>query len=222
MSCATAARASWLLTRHEWATNLPLIPTLTRPLSPRSLLLGGGNIQTIRNITTRGNTQKRAQQLFEKGIAHLQKGENEHAQDCFQQSASLVPSAAAYYNLGVSLYQTSQFEPAVDAWRKSLEQAPDHADAHLNLASAYFMHLKDLPRALEHLRQASELAPNDGEVFYNYGCILEAAGQLQTAVEKYRKAVELGIDKAQANLRNCTARLLKQKLAQPGSKPRSD
>lgn len=90
------------------------------------------------------------------------------------------------------------------------------SDCHTNLAN-YFLTLQpDLKQALKHLRSASELSPNDGEVRYNFGLALEKDGQLELALENYLRAEELGVDKDISTLiRNAGAKLLKRNSAFP-------
>lgn len=69
---------------------------------------------------------------------------------------------------------------------------------------------------MKHLRSASELSPNDGEVRYNFGLALEKDGQLELALENYLRAEELGVDKDISTLiRNAGAKLLKRNSAFP-------
>ncbi|KAJ1970836.1 hypothetical protein H4R35_005625 [Dimargaris xerosporica] len=163
------------------------------------------------------SAQAKAQQLIQEGTELLQRGQVIEASHLFRQSAEFHATATAYFNLGVCHYQSQQFAEAVAAWQQSLDLAPDHADVHVNLASAYFLHLKDAHKALTHLEKATELAPDDGEVHYNYGCILEATGQLEQAIEKYRRALGMGVKRADMNLRNAMARYLKAQSTKPPS-----
>lgn len=69
-------------------------------------------------------------------------------------------SATAHYNIGICQYQSrtwaadaDDLDGAIASWTTALKLAPDSADAHTNLASAYIM--SKPPRAdlaLEHLR----------------------------------------------------------------------
>ncbi|RKP35323.1 hypothetical protein BJ085DRAFT_23224 [Dimargaris cristalligena] len=158
-------------------------------------------------------SQTQADSSLAAGAEAFQAGNLTDALVHFQASVDASPSSAAYYNIGVCHYQLQQFPEAATAWDHSLELDPHRADVHLNLASVAFMHLKDTPRALEHLAAASRMDPQDGEIFYNYGCILESTGQLAQAIEKYQQAVDLGIERAKVNLRNAMARAMQQKAA---------
>lgn len=100
---------------------------------------------------------------------------------------------------------------AIESWTQALRLAPDSPDAHTNLASAYIMSKPpQADKALEHLTYvvltdasvAASQSPDDGEIHFNLGTVLEActyglltAGeQLEPAIKAYRKAKECGID----------------------------
>ena len=44
---------------------------------------------------------------------------------------------------------------------------------------------------------------------FNYAVVLEVCGKLKEAKEQYEKAVDLGIERANQNLRNVNAKLVK-------------
>lgn len=74
----------------------------------------------------------------------------------------------------------------------------------------------DLKKALEHLKAASELSPDDGEIKYNYGLALEKDDQIELALENYLRAEELGVKKnIDALIRNAGAKLLKRNSEYP-------
>ena len=100
---------------------------------------------------------------------------------------------------------------AIESWTQALRLAPDSPDAHTNLASAYIMSKPpQADKALEHLTYvgrthpslAASQSPDDGEIHFNLGTVLEActydlltAGeQLEPAIKAYRTAKECGLD----------------------------
>ena len=72
---------------------------------------------------------------------------------------------------------------AIESWTHALRLAPDSPDAHTNLASAYIMSKPpQADKALEHLTYvgrthpslAATQSPDDGEIHFNLGTVLEA------------------------------------------------
>ncbi|KAJ3219613.1 hypothetical protein HDU67_000101 [Dinochytrium kinnereticum] len=98
------------------------------------------------------------------------------------------------------------------AWEKSLELDPKLVDAHVNMANILILNKKQPEKALEHYKTAISLNPADGEVQFNYGCILDSMGDLEGAIQQYEQSLKNGIETADKNLRNAKARLLSQKL----------
>lgn len=97
------------------------------------------------------------------------------------------------------------------------------ADVHANLGTCYLMTAPPRPdRATHHLRAARTLAPDDAEVAFNLALVLEVlAGKnaddqasLEEAVQLYDQAVKAGIERAEANLRNASAKLLGKRMEQ--------
>lgn len=115
--------------------------------------------------------------------------------------------------------------PCVPAWPAWLSQLPltRHAQ-HNNLATAVMLRKPPVPeRALSHFREAIKLSPSDGQIRFNLAAVLEATGRLQGAsrsrlpsaraglqepaavtdsLEEYKLAKELGIERADQNIRN--------------------
>ncbi|WFD44179.1 hypothetical protein MPSI1_002845 [Malassezia psittaci] len=81
------------------------------------------------------------------------------------------------------------------------------------MASAYIMSKPSRPDlALEHLRTAASQSPDDAEIHFNLGAVLEACEELEEAIEAYEKAVQGGIQRAEQNVRNCMAKLMAARL----------
>lgn len=126
----------------------------------------------------------------------------------------IKPNSSALFNLGVCYYHDRNLDGAIDAWNKSLKLAPESADAHTNLASAYVLSKPSRPDlAVSHLKTAASLTPDDPEIQYNLAAVLEACEQLEEALVAYKRAAEGGIQRAEQNIRNCSAKLLAAKVA---------
>ena len=144
----------------------------------------------------------------------LEKWNNDNllgAKEAFQNSINTLPTSDALFNLGNVLHSMGNSSEALKFWEKSLEMKPT-ADAHLNIANVLALILKDPKGAYEHYEKALELSPEDGEINYNYGTVLDAFGQLEKSIEQYSIAVSWGIEQAEKNLRNARARWLASTL----------
>lgn len=135
-------------------------------------------------------------------------------QAAYTRSLSIKPSSSSHFNLGVVHFQTGDLPSSISSFQASLALSPDSADAHANLASAYIMSTPARPDlAVEHLSEAARLDPEDGEVQFNLGAVLEACERLEEALESYRRAGERGIERAEMNGRNVAAKILAAKAA---------
>ncbi|KAI9014851.1 hypothetical protein BC832DRAFT_516941, partial [Gaertneriomyces semiglobifer] len=152
----------------------------------------------------------KAQEWFDEGNTKWNDEDVMGALDCYEKSAWSKPSGEAYYNIGNCQHLLGKPEAAIESWKKALELSPTLAEAYVNIANVYALQLRDFDAAVKNLEEALKLAPNDGEVRYNFGVILDAMGNLERAVEQYRLAIRNGVEQAEKNLRNAGARLLAQ------------
>ncbi|PVU96114.1 hypothetical protein BB561_001360 [Smittium simulii] len=127
----------------------------------------------------------------------------------FSEALELYTKANNIYSSGTILYNIGHcdIDGALEFWEKSIVFMPSEADVHLNLANAYFLNKKNSEKAIEHLKVASSLSPNDGEIAYNFGCILDASGKLDEAIQQYNIALKNGIEKASVNIRNASIKM---------------
>ena len=102
------------------------------------------------------------------------------------------------------------YDEAIKAWELSLEHNSSRSDAHVNLANIYTLIKKDYPNAIYHYEHAIRISPNDGEIYYNCGLVLDAAGKLEDAIRAFQRALELDIESAAKPLRNAMAKWIGQ------------
>jgi tetratricopeptide (TPR) repeat protein len=99
----------------------------------------------------------------------------------------VAPTVEQMYELGCDLDEADP-ERAESSYRQVLEQAPHHADAHINLGR--ILHERgDLLAAEEHYRRALVSRPNDATANFNLGVALEDAGRHAEALEAYQFAI---------------------------------
>jgi tetratricopeptide (TPR) repeat protein len=89
-------------------------------------------------------------------------------------------------------------EQAEASYRQVLMQAPEHADAHINLGR--ILHERgDLAAAEAHYRRALVIRPNDPTALFNLGVALEDQGKNAEALQAYGRAISLDDRNADAH-----------------------
>lgn len=98
-----------------------------------------------------------------------------------------------------------------ESFRLETDDKVTLSNCRTNLANYYLIFEPDLSKALDNLKAASELSPEDGEIKYNYALALEKDDQIELALEYYLRAEELGVTKnIDTLIRNAGAKLLKR------------
>ena len=98
-------------------------------------------------------------------------------------------SGTAHYNLGCVLLDLGQREAAA-AFERTLELAPAHVDALVNLALVYDK-MGALELAAATSRRALALDPANAAAHGNLASVLREQGDLAASLDHYRRAVEL-------------------------------
>jgi DNA-binding SARP family transcriptional activator/Tfp pilus assembly protein PilF len=86
------------------------------------------------------------------------------------------------------------------AYRRLLEQEPEHPEAHNNLA-VLLLRRGEGQQAATHYREALKIRPDYPEAHYNYATLLEAAGSIAAAADHYRSALRTRPEYVDAHLR---------------------
>ena len=95
-----------------------------------------------------------------------------------------------YLELGRRLNAAGKHREAVAAFSTALELAPELAQAHVNLITAYAA-LGDPRNAEDHFRRAVELNPHLAEAHYNLGVLMIAQDRPPEAVAAFRRAIDI-------------------------------
>ncbi|HVT07142.1 MAG TPA: tetratricopeptide repeat protein [Polyangia bacterium] len=99
-----------------------------------------------------------------------------------------APNVEEMYEIGCNIDEADP-DQAEASYRQVLMQAPEHADAHINLGR--ILHERgDLPAAEAHYRRALTIRPGDATALFNLGVALEDQGLNEPALEAYAKAIE--------------------------------
>ena len=109
------------------------------------------------------------------------------AEDARRRAADM--DADDWYDLGYEL-EPMDIEQARDAYRRAIELAPEHVDAHVNLGR--LLHeAGEVAAAAAHYRVAMQAAPDDVTPAFNLGVALSDLGQLEYALSAYERVLEL-------------------------------
>lgn len=99
-----------------------------------------------------------------------------------------APNVEEMYEIGCNIDEADP-DQAEASYRQVLMQAPEHADAHINLGR--ILHERgDLRAAEAHYRRALTIRPGDATALFNLGVALEDQGLNEPALEAYAKAIE--------------------------------
>jgi tetratricopeptide (TPR) repeat protein len=157
--------------------------------------------------------EEESQRHLEIGTTALEAGNITDAKTAYERAISIFETPSAHFNLGVCQYHEKDIDSAIQSWKSTLRLSPDSADAHTNLASAYVMSVPSRPDlAIEHLKKAAAITPEDAEVQFNLGAVLEACEQLDESIKAYERAQKGGIERAKENVRNVKAKILAIKM----------
>ena len=98
------------------------------------------------------------------------------------------PSPEEIYEIGCDIDEADPVQ-AEASYRQVLMQAPEHADAHINLGR--LLHERgDLAAAEAHYRRALVIRPGDATALFNLGVSLEDQGRNGPALDAYARAIE--------------------------------
>ena len=128
--------------------------------------------------------------LLVQGQAALDKKDYAGAADIFRKYLAQKPDDAyAHFQLGYACTALQQIEEAKDEYRKAVSLDPGMAPAHLNLGLILLD--KDPAAAVEPLRKAAELLPDQARPRFLLGWALERTNHLSEAIKEYEQAEKL-------------------------------
>lgn len=148
---------------------------------------------------------------FNLGVVHFRLQDLPAAIKSFEASLALSKEQTSSSSSKSTTSSSDEGAPSSDAEQEF--QSLGDADAHTNLASCYILSTPPRPDlAVQHLQSAVSLSPTDGESWFNLGAVLEACERLEESVKAYEKAQELGVERAEENLRNVGGKILASRL----------
>ena len=149
----------------------------------------GPAIEALEKIKASGEADPRS--LAALGGAYENVGRHREAAEVFgellrQSSGNAVRVRRALAN---NLVLSGQFSEALTHYQELVEGEPNNPEHHLRLSQIYRQE-RNFARAWEHLRKASELAPESLEVRYNGVLLFEAEGKTVEAIEGMEQLLE--------------------------------
>ena len=125
------------------------------------------------------------------GMAYLNRGELNEAQQEFETAIKLYPNdAKSYYNLAVVYHQKGNLKKAMENFSRSVALNPELTRAHYNLATLYAQQ-GFLDLAIRHYVKVTELDPEVIEARYNLGLAYAMQGKLKQAISEWEKVLQL-------------------------------
>lgn len=138
--------------------------------------------------------------LIIRGIETRQREKSQHPPSVVTRPAAAATllnsaepqSAEAFYNRGVALYDSEDYEKAIVEFDQALQLRPDYTEAHFNRGRAYY-DLRDDHRAITNFNRGLELSPNDAEAHLWRAEMYADIGDRAKALADLQQAEELGV-----------------------------
>ena len=139
--------------------------------------------EAIEARTALGNMLRREERFAEAGVA-------------YDGAVSLLPSVepqhwVLFYQRGISMERSDQWEKAEADFRRALELEPDQADVLNYLGYSWVEKGLNLSEAEKMIEKAVEQRPEDGYIVDSLGWVLYRFGEFERATEQLERAVEL-------------------------------
>jgi len=171
-----------------------------RERAERALASGrrGGDVLTVLETMTREAPDGSAHALFaHRHLAELQLSGSPWRAALHLRRVAQAGAAddSAYALMGLSQALLGNYRTAVSAYRKAVKLAPRNPWYHHNLGHLLDVGLSESVAALDHLRIAHRIQPDEDEIAASLGHCLARLGQLDEA----RKLAELALRRAPRN-----------------------
>ena len=139
-----------------------------------------------------------AERYAQRGLAHLNQGQNAEAIAVLRRAIDLDPkNAILHNNLAVGLEKEGKKDEAVASFREAVRLKPDYGDALHNLGNQ-LRRLGRLTEAEEEYRKALKLMPNSPDLCNHLGIALLGQAKHSEAEACFRRSLRLKPDHAEA------------------------
>ncbi|MBI3395689.1 MAG: tetratricopeptide repeat protein [Spirochaetia bacterium] len=120
--------------------------------------------------------------------------------DTYKEGIKSTPNdPVLYYNLALSLVRNQQYEEAILYFSKTIEAAgPGQmaVSSHAHLGQIYFSRA-NYELAADHLKKASDMAPDNGKYSYNLGVAYLRLKRENEALDAFKRALSAGANQAE-------------------------
>ena len=134
---------------------------------------------------------------YRKATFLMRNGEAKQAIEAYQKAIKnkkrtlfFTQEPSAYNNLGQAHLYAEEYAPAVENFKKVIEMAPDIAEGHVNLTTAY-LRQNLAEEAREACLRALETFPQTALLHYNLACAYALEDESQKAIDSLTQAVSL-------------------------------
>jgi tetratricopeptide (TPR) repeat protein len=106
-------------------------------------------------------------------------------------------NAERYFKVGVSYYESGQYQQAIEAYKHAVRLNAEYADANYNLGMAYSS-LGQYKEAIEAYKKAIRINPDYEAAYYNLGHAYSNLKQYDNSVKAFRQAIRKKPDHVEA------------------------
>lgn len=132
--------------------------------------------------------------LFNEGNKHLEKGELDKAQKCYDKILKLDSSSVnAWYNKGLIFFKIKKYMESIEFFDNALDLEPGNIKALIYKGLALGS-INKYEKSYACFDKALKLNPKNAETWYGKGIVLGKNGKYPEAIEHFDKALELNPD----------------------------
>lgn len=160
-------------------------------------LFGGGVSDPVEE--QKKQIQKEFEILKYDGIRARRMHRMDYARKCFEEAIKLQDDFETYAQLVQLLFETGDFQAALEPLDHMAKAEPHIAETFISLATVHFM-LENYQEMADNAQLAIDKAPDNVQAYYLKGKAMQGLGQEDEAVNLFTKAIDLQNDFAEALL----------------------
>ncbi len=160
-------------------------------------LFGGGVSDPVEE--QKKQIQKEFEILKYDGIRARRMHRMDYARKCFEEAIKLQDDFETYAQLVQLLFETGDFQAALEPLDHMAKAEPHIAETFISLATVHFM-LENYQEMADNAQLAIDKAPDNVQAYYLKGKAMQGLAQEDEAVNLFTKAIDLQNDFAEALL----------------------